>query len=98
LKTKKYVMIELYSKSEIEKIKKACQIVSDVLKYIASMVKPGVITYDLEMAAREKTKELGGIPAFLNYQPPFSKKKYPAALCVSINDEVVHGIPSKAKK
>lgn len=91
-------MIELYSKSEIEKIKKACQIVSDVLKYIASMVKPGVITYDLEMAAREKTKELGGIPAFLNYQPPFSKKKYPAALCVSINDEVVHGIPSKTKK
>jgi len=44
-----------------------------VLKYIASMVKPGVITYDLEIAAREKTKELGGIPAFLNYQPPFSK-------------------------
>ncbi len=91
-------MIELYSKTEIDKIKKACQIVSDVLKYIASMVKPGVITYDLEMMAREKVKELGGIPAFLNYQPPFSKKKYPAALCISINDEVVHGLPSKTKK
>ncbi|GAB6077728.1 type I methionyl aminopeptidase [Hydrogenobaculum acidophilum] len=91
-------MIELYSKAEIDKIKRACQIVSDVLKYIASMVKPGVVTYDLEMAAREKTKELGGIPAFLNYQPPFSKKRYPAALCVSINEEVVHGIPSKTKK
>jgi len=91
-------MIELYSKAEIEKIKTACQIVSYVLKYIVSMVKPGVITYDLEIAAREKVKELGGIPAFLNYQPPFSKKKYPAALCVSVNDEVVHGIPSKAKK
>lgn len=91
-------MIEIYSEAEINKIKKACQIVVDVLKYVASMVKPGVLTYDLEMAAREKTKELGGVPAFLNYQPPFSKKKYPAALCVSINEEVVHGIPSKLKK
>ncbi len=62
------------------------------------MVKPNVLTYDLEMVARDKVKEFGGIPAFLNYQPPFSKKKYPAALCVSINEEVVHGIPSKTKK
>lgn len=91
-------MIEIYSDIEIDKIKNACQIVVNVLKYVACMVKPGISTYDLDMAAREKTVSLGGIPAFLNYQPPFSKRKYPAALCVSINEEVVHGIPSKTKK
>ncbi len=91
-------MIELYSKSEIEKVRKASKVTATVLNELKSMVKEGVNTWDLEMYARERTKELGGIPAFLNYKPPFSKKVYPAALCVSVNDEIVHGLPRKNYK
>ncbi len=89
--------IELYSFKEIEKIRRACGIVAEVLHILAENVKPGVTTWDLEMIAREETKKRGARPAFLNYRPPFHRESYPAALCVSINDEVVHGLPKKDK-
>ncbi len=87
--------IELYSFKEIERIRRACQIVAEVLHILAENVKPGVTPWDLEMIAREETKKRGAKPAFLNYRPPFHRDPYPAALCVSINDEVVHGLPKK---
>ena len=87
--------IELYSKKEIEKIKKACQIVAEVLQVVAENIKPGITPWDIEMIAREETKKRGAKPAFLNYKPPFSNVKYPAATCISINEEVVHGLPKK---
>jgi len=89
--------IELYSTREIEKIKRASQVVAEVLHIVAENVKPGVSTWDLEMIAREETKKRGAKPAFLGYKPPFSNVRYPAALCISINDEVVHGLPKKEK-
>ncbi len=89
--------IELYSFKEIEKIRKACQVVAEVLQVVAENIKPGISTWDIEMIAREETKKRGAKPAFLNYRPPFSNVRYPAALCVSINDEVVHGLPKKSK-
>lgn len=89
--------IELYSFREIEKIRKAAQVVAEVLRVVAENVKPGVTTWDLEMIAREETKKRGAKPAFLGYKPPFSKVSYPAALCISVNDEVVHGLPKKEK-
>ncbi|GAB6065039.1 type I methionyl aminopeptidase [Aquifex pyrophilus] len=89
--------IELYSNREIEKIKRAAKVVAEVLHIVAENVKPGVSTWDLEMIAREETKKRGAKPAFLGYKPPFSDVSYPAALCISVNDEVVHGLPKKEK-
>ncbi len=89
--------IELYSFKEIEKIRTACRVVAEVLQAVAENIKPGVSTWDIEMIAREEAKKRGAKPAFLNYRPPFSNVRYPAATCISVNEEVVHGLPKKEK-
>jgi methionyl aminopeptidase len=61
------------------------------------MVRPGVSTKELDTHALKLIKELGDEPAFLNYRPEGAKTPFPASLCVSINDEVVHGIPSQKR-
>ncbi len=87
--------VELYSFKEIEKIKRACSVVVEVLEAVAKAVRPGISAYELDMIAREEVKKRGAKPAFLNYKPPFSKESYPASLCVSVNEAVVHGLPKK---
>ena len=89
--------IELYSRKEIERIRKACQVVAEILQIVAENIKPGITPWDIEMLVREETKKRGAKPAFLNYRPPFSNVKYPAATCISINEEVVHGLPKKGR-
>jgi len=89
--------IELYSGKEIEKIRRACQVVAEVLNLLKENIKPGITAWDIEMIAREEAKKRGAKPAFLNYRPPFSNLVYPAATCVSINEEVVHGLPKKGR-
>lgn len=84
-------MIELKSKDEIRKIAESGRMVAAVLKKLKSMVKPGLITQDLDDTARKLTKDFGARPAFLGY------RGYTAAVCVSINEEVVHGFPSKKR-
>ncbi|MBP7792811.1 MAG: type I methionyl aminopeptidase [Candidatus Goldbacteria bacterium] len=81
-------MIELKSKEEINKIKKSCEIVRKVLNRLKEMTRPGLSTMDLDEEARKITKKFGAKPAFLNY------RGYPGAVCISVNEEVVHGIPS----
>lgn len=76
------------SQSEIEKMRHSGRIVRQVLDELKKMVAPGVTTMDLEMAAEAKIKELGAKPAFKGYYD------YPCVLCTSVNDEIVHGIPS----
>ena len=76
------------SAAEIEKMRKSVRIVRQVLDHLRIMVKPGVSTMDLERAAEQKMKELGAKPAFKGYYD------YPCVLCTSINEEIVHGIPS----
>jgi methionyl aminopeptidase len=61
------------------------------------MIKPGVSTKDLDTYAEKLIRKMGDEPAFLNYTPEGAKIPFPAALCVSVNDEVVHGIPSKGR-
>lgn len=87
--------IELYSFKEIDKIKRACDVVVAVLQTVSRAIKPGLTTYDLELIAREEAKKRGAKPAFLNYKPPFSNEKFPASLCVSVNEAVVHGLPKR---
>lgn len=80
--------IEIKSKSEIESMRVSGQILDEILCELMEMAKPGISTWDLEKRARQLFKERSVTPAFLGY------RDYPAALCTSINHEVVHGIPS----
>jgi methionyl aminopeptidase len=83
-------MIILKSLQEIEKIRKACLIVADVLDGIRGMVKPGVTTQSLDEFAERFILNTGAKPAFKGY------RGYPKTLCTSVNNEVIHGIPSKS--
>ncbi len=69
-----------------------------VLEALAEEVAPGVSTQHLENVARELIEEGGDVASFLDYTPEGADRPYPAALCVSINDEVVHGIPNEDPK
>jgi methionyl aminopeptidase len=82
-------LIFLKSKKEIEILNRANKIVLNVLDALEEIIKPGMKTKELDKISEEITIKEGGIPAFKNYHG------YPASLCVSINDEVVHGIPSE---
>jgi len=84
-------MIILKSKDEIAKIAHASQIVAEVLQALKQSVKAGVTTKELDKIAEERIIKKKGIPAFKGY------RDFPATLCVSINHEVVHGIPSKKR-
>lgn len=74
---------------DLEKMREAGKIVSSVLAALRDQVRPGVSTYELDQTAYHMIREAGGYPSFLGY------KKYPASICSSINEEVVHGIPNQ---
>src|SRR5690242_11676715 len=76
------------SASEIEKMRRSGHIVREVLDHVKALVAPGVSTMDLEKAAEKKIRDLGAKPAFKGYYD------YPCVLCTSVNEEIVHGIPS----
>lgn len=82
---------------EIEAIREGGKILALVLDKAAKMVRPGVSTYELDQYVYNLIKEKGGTPAFLNYRPEGASSPFPASLCVSVNNEVVHGIPSKKR-
>jgi methionyl aminopeptidase len=79
------------SSSEIEKMRRSGHVVRQVLEATKEAVAPGRTTMDLERVAARKIKELGAKPAFKGYYD------YPCVLCTSINNEIVHGIPSEAR-
>jgi len=70
----------------------------EVLEALEAMVAPGVSTATLEGESVRRITERGDKPAFLNYTPEGAHRPYPASLCVSINDEVVHGIPNETPR
>src|SRR5262245_14105040 len=84
-------MIILKSKSEIEKMAVACRIVAEVLEVLVHAVRPGLTTLELDALAERNIRTQGGVPAFKGY------RGFPNSLCVSINEQVVHGIPSKRR-
>lgn len=73
---------------QIEKIKESCKLNIEILDYVSANIHIGMSTEDINTLVHEKTLELGGIPAPLNYDG------YPKSVCTSINDQVCHGIPS----
>ena len=82
-------MIVLKSAREIDIMRKACQISAEALRLAGEAVKEGVSTYEIDKIAYDYIKKQGAEPNFLNYNG------YPATACISINDEIIHGIPSK---
>jgi len=88
-------MILLKSKDEIEKMRAANAIVADILVQVRERVKPGVDTAELDALAEELTLARGARPAFKGYA--VAGRVFPASICISINDEVVHGIPSQRR-
>jgi methionyl aminopeptidase len=85
------VAVVLKSAKEIEKMRRAGQVVREILELVRSHVKPGATTYDLEAAAETRLNELGVKAAFKGYHG------FPCVLCTSVNSEVVHGIPSRER-
>jgi methionyl aminopeptidase len=83
--------IEVKSPREIEIMRQSAKIVATVLKEISELVKPGMTTADLDAYAEQRIRELGATPSFKGYHG------FPASICSSINNEVVHGIPSHKK-
>ena len=88
-------MITLKKPAEIEKMKKAGFVVADVLKLMRELIRPGLDTMTLEMAAERLMQRESAKAAFKGYKVPGIAAPFPGAICVSINEEVVHGIPSK---
>lgn len=81
-------MIIYKSEEEIRSMKRSNQIVAKILSELGLMIKPGIQTKDLNEYAERRTREMDAVPAFKGY------RGYPASLCTSINEEIVHGIPS----
>ena len=91
-------MVTIKSEKEIKLMKEACRITSLVYKEIEKIIKPGMSTMELDKFAEKIIRENGGTPAQKGY--PSGMKgvpAFPATLCISINDEVIHGIPSNKK-
>ena len=88
-------MITIKTKDEIEILKEGGARHAHIWRQLADMVAPGASTLDLENKARDLITEDGDTGSFLNYTPRGVKRPYPAVLCVSINDEIVHGIPNE---
>ena len=86
-------MILLKSPDEIERMRRSSGIVAEILAEIASRVRPGVTTGELDAVAEELTRKKGAKPAFKGYV--VGGRTFPASICISVNDEVVHGIPSR---
>ncbi len=84
-------MIVLKSEAELQRMREAGRLLADVRKHIERLVEPGITTGELDAAAEEYILSKGAIPAFKGY------RGFPGTLCVSVNDEVVHGIPGRRR-
>ena len=81
--------VTIKSEREIDLMRKSCQILAKVHEELKDIIEPGISTYEIDQLAEKLIRGYGCVPNFLNYNG------YPASVCVSVNDEVVHGIPRK---
>lgn len=89
-------MVDIKSPREIELMKEACKITRIVHEELEKALRPGITTYELDKLAEEVIRSYGGVPAQKNYPSGVpGVPAFPATICASINDEVIHGIPSK---
>lgn len=83
--------VSVKSKREIEIMREAGKILGTVLNNLSKEIKPGMTTHRIDQLGEEMIRSYGCVPSFLGYQG------YPASICVSVNEEIVHGIPSKKR-
>lgn len=83
--------VSIKSAREIELMRESCKILSEVHERLGEFVRPGISTWEIDRLGEQLIREYGCTPNFLHYNG------YPASICVSVNDEVVHGIPSKKR-
>lgn len=83
--------VSIKSDREIELMREAGKILASVHEELGKIIEPGISTYEIDKTGKRLIESYGCIPSFLNYQG------YPASICVSVNDEVVHGIPHKGR-
>jgi methionyl aminopeptidase len=81
-------MITFKSAAELEAMRQSSRVVATVLSELEPLIRPGLRTRDLDLYAEKRTRELGALPAFKGY------RGYPASVCISVNEEIIHGIPS----
>ena len=86
-------MAKFKSDEEIDLLRESGKRLARVLQLVGGEIKPGVTTKYLDEVAERLIRETGDMPPFLNYTPHGARKPFPASLCVSVNDEIVHGIP-----
>jgi methionyl aminopeptidase len=91
-------MIVRRSPAELEKLRRSGLLVYEVLQRLRSMVEAGITTQDLEVAASKMIDEAGAKPAFKGYYSQAAGTRYPYVLCTSVNEQVVHGMPSAKRK
>src|SRR5579884_3582284 len=91
-------MIVRKSPSELERMRRSGLLVYQILQELKKMTQEGVTTRDLEVAAEKLVRDAGAKPAFKDYYVPAAGAKYPFVLCTSVNDEIVHGMPSAKRK
>jgi methionyl aminopeptidase len=89
-------MIELKTEAEIERMRRPARITAEILAALCEKARPGVTTADLDREAARLIAKLGARSAFKNYR--VGSAIYPAVLCASVNDEIVHGIPSERRE
>jgi len=88
-------LIRLKNEKQIDGIRKSCKLLSAMYRELIPLVKPGVQTIEIDQWVQNWIKKAGGRAVFLGYT--IRKNPYPAAICISINEEVIHGIPSKRR-
>ena len=88
-------MIRLKNEKQIEGIRKSCRMLSEMYRQLIPLVRPGIQTIEIDRWVQSWIKAAGGRPVFLGVGP--KKNPYPAAICISIDNEVIHGIPSRRR-
>lgn len=91
-------MAKIKTQEEIEILREGGKHLASVLREVKALVAPGISAKELNDIAEKKIREYGDEPAFLHYTPWGADRPYPATLCVSVNDEIVHGIPNESEK
>lgn len=86
------------TEKDFEGLRTAGRMLAEVLQEVGALVAPGVTTAALDIAAENAIRSRGAIPVFLGYKPDGAEVPFPAVLCVSVNEEIVHGIPQEARE
>jgi methionyl aminopeptidase len=88
-------VVEIKTPAEIQAMRGAGQVVAEILAAVRDQAKPGMRTAELDEIARDVLAKAGAVSPFLGYQPGFAPVPFPAAICTSVNDAALHGIPGR---